>query len=85
VLKSKVGEFNPKQTGKIIGLLSQDAFIDFKKDYETEWNTIEKERQKLMTKTLNKEAIALVKTALLFFVSRSYHHVLDIIFYFVLL
>jgi len=52
--------------GKIIGLLSQDAFIDFKKDYESEWNAIEKERQKIMTKTLNKEAIALVKKELLF-------------------
>ncbi len=65
-VQSKLGDFTPKQTGKTIGLLSQDAFIDFKKDYEKEWSTIEKERQKLMTKTLNREATTLVKKVLLF-------------------
>ena len=65
-VQSKLGDFTPKQTGKVIGLVSQDAFIDFKKDYETLWNTIEKERQKLITKVLNKEVITLVKKELLF-------------------
>ena len=65
-VQSKLGDFEPKQTGKTIGLLSQDAFVDFKKDYEDEWNTIEKERQKLFTKALNKEAVSLVKEVLLF-------------------
>ena len=65
-VQSKLGEFTAKQTGKVIGLVSQDAFIDFKKDYETLWNTIEKERQKLITKLLNKEVITLVKQELLF-------------------
>ncbi len=65
-VQSKLGDFTPKQTGKTIGLLSKDAFEDFKKDYEVEWSTIEKERQKLITKTLNREATTLVKKVLLF-------------------
>ncbi|WP_298517047.1 RNA ligase, Rnl2 family [uncultured Kordia sp.] len=65
-VQSKIGEFSPKQTGKTIGMLAKDALEDFVKDHESDWNTMEKQHQKVMTKILNKEASNVVKEMLLF-------------------
>jgi len=65
-VQSKLGEFSLKQIGKTIGLLAQDALVDFKKDYELQWKDIEKESQKRMTKMLNKEAANMVKQIFLY-------------------
>lgn len=43
---SKVGEFEPKMKGKVIGLFAQDIFEDFGKDFPEAFKTIEKEEQK---------------------------------------
>ncbi|AXG68328.1 RNA ligase [Kordia sp. SMS9] len=65
-VQSKLGEFSPKQTGKTIGLLAKDALEDFVKDHENDWNNVQKEHQKVLTKILNKEAVTVVKKVLLF-------------------
>lgn len=65
-VQSKLGEFSLKQMGKTIGLFAQDALVDFKKDYELQWEVIEKESQKRMTKMLNKEAANMVKQIFLY-------------------
>lgn len=65
-VQSKLGEFSPKQTGKTIGLLAKDALEDFVKDHENDWNNVQKEHQKVLTKILNKEAVTVVKEVLLF-------------------
>lgn len=65
-VQSKLGEFSLKQMGKTIGLFAQDALVDFKKDYELQWEDTEKESQKIMTKMLNKEAANLVKELFLY-------------------
>ncbi|MCH2195328.1 RNA ligase, Rnl2 family [Kordia sp.] len=65
-VQSKLGEFSPKQTGKTIGFLAKDALEDFIKDHENDWNNMEKQHQKVMTKILNKEAATMVKQELLF-------------------
>ena len=65
-VQSKLGEFSPKQTGKTIGLFAKDALEDFVKDHENDWNNMEKQHQKVMTKILNKEAANVVKEVLLF-------------------
>lgn len=65
-VQSKLGEFSPKQTGKTIGFFAKDALEDFMKDHENDWNKMEKQHQKVITKILNKEAANLVKQLLLF-------------------
>ncbi len=47
---SKIGEFEPKMIGKVIGLFAQDILEDFEKDFPEVFTTIEKEEQKKINK-----------------------------------
>ena len=62
---SKIGEFDPKMIGKVIGLFSQDILEDFEKDFPKVFTTIEKEEQKRINKKLNSLVIHVVKEELM--------------------
>lgn len=62
---SKIGEFEPKMIGKVIGLFSQDILEDFEKDFPKVFTTIEKEEQKRINKKLNSLVIDVVKEELM--------------------
>ncbi|MGD1320435.1 RNA ligase, Rnl2 family [Chryseobacterium sp. 2R14A] len=62
---SKIGEFDPKMIGKVIGLFSQDILEDFEKDFPKVFTTIEKEEQKRINKKLNSLVIDVVKEELM--------------------
>jgi Rnl2 family RNA ligase len=62
---SKIGEFEPKMTGRIIGLFAQDILEDFGKDFPDTFNTIEKEEQKRINKKLNALVIDFIKEELM--------------------
>lgn len=62
---SKLGEFEPKMIGKVIGLFSQDILEDFEKDFPKVFTTIEKDEQKRINKKLNSLAIDIVKEELM--------------------
>ncbi|MEN4760256.1 RNA ligase, Rnl2 family [Chryseobacterium sp. C39-AII1] len=62
---SKIGEFEPKMIGKVIGLFSQDILEDFEKDFPEVFTTIEKEEQKRINKKLNSLVIDIVKEELM--------------------
>ncbi|WP_449399683.1 RNA ligase, Rnl2 family [Chryseobacterium wanjuense] len=62
---SKIGEFEPKMIGKIIGLFAQDILEDFEKDFPKVFTTIEKEEQKRINKKLNSLVIDTVKEELM--------------------
>ncbi|MDR2238661.1 MAG: RNA ligase, Rnl2 family [Chryseobacterium sp.] len=62
---SKIGEFEPKMTGRVIGLFSQDILTDFEKDFPDAFTAIEKEEQKRINKKLNALAIDVVKEELM--------------------
>lgn len=61
---SKIGEFEPKMMGKVIGLFAQDILEDFEKDFPAVFTTIEKEEQKRINKKLNSLVIDIVKEEL---------------------
>jgi Rnl2 family RNA ligase len=56
----KIGEFEPKMIGKVIGLFVQDILEDFEKDFPEVFTTIEKEEQKRINKKLNSLVIDIV-------------------------
>lgn len=59
---SHIGEVHiPKDVGKLIGLLSQDALTDFLKEHASQYAALEKSEQKLLNKELNKLASQLIK------------------------
>ncbi|GAA4159406.1 hypothetical protein GCM10022217_22040 [Chryseobacterium ginsenosidimutans] len=62
---SKIGEFEPKMIGKVIGLFSQDILEDFEKDFPKVFTTIEKQEQKRINKKLNSLVIDVVKEELM--------------------
>lgn len=62
---SKIGEFDPKMMGKIIGLFAQDILEDFEKDFPSVFTTIEKEEQKRINKKLNSLVINCIKEELM--------------------
>jgi len=62
---SKIGEFEPKMIGKIIGLFSKDILEDFEKDFPKVFTTIEKEEQKRINKKLNSLVINVIKEELM--------------------
>ncbi|KYH04828.1 hypothetical protein A1704_15840 [Chryseobacterium cucumeris] len=62
---SKIGEFEPKMIGKVIGLFSQDILEDFQKDFPEAFATIEKEEQKRINKKLNSLVIDFIKEELM--------------------
>lgn len=62
---SKIGEFEPKMVGKVIGLFAQDILEDFEKDFPDVSKTIEKEEQKRINKKLNSLVIDIVKEELI--------------------
>ena len=62
---SKIGEFEPKMMGKIIGLFAQDILEDFEKDFPSVFTAIEKEEQKRINKKLNTLVIDFIKEELM--------------------
>ena len=62
---SKIGEFEPKMIGKVIGLFAQDILEDFDKDFPEVFKTIEKEEQKRINKKLNSLVIDVIKEELM--------------------
>lgn len=62
---SKIGEFEPKMIGKVIGLFSKDILEDFEKDFPNAFTTIEKEEQKRINKKLNALVIDVIKEELM--------------------
>lgn len=62
---SKIGEFEPKMIGKVIGLFAQDILEDFEKDFPKVFTTIEKDEQKRINKKLNSLVIGVVKEELM--------------------
>lgn len=62
---SKIGEFEPKMVGKVIGLFAQDVLEDFEKDFPSVFTTIEKDEQKRINKKLNSAVIDCVKEELM--------------------
>lgn len=61
---SKIGEFQPKMIGQVIGLFAQDILEDFGKDFPEAFDSIEKEEQKRINKKLNTVVIDKVKAEL---------------------
>jgi Rnl2 family RNA ligase len=60
---SKTGEIlNPRQIGKLIGLLSQDALEDFMKENECEYMQLDRAEQKLVTKRASVLSASLIKS-----------------------
>lgn len=64
---SKIGEFEPKMIGKMIGLFAQDILEDFEKDFPQVFLIIEKEEQKRINKKLNSLVINIIKDELMTF------------------
>lgn len=62
---SKVGEFEPKMIGKVIGLFAKDILDDFEKDFPKAFTTIEKEEHKRINKKLNNLVIDMIKEELM--------------------
>ncbi|MFP8895779.1 RNA ligase, Rnl2 family [Chryseobacterium sp. EZn1] len=62
---SKIGEFEPKMIGKVIGLFAQDILEDFDKDFSAAFMAIEKEEQKRINKKLNSLVIDFIKEELM--------------------
>ncbi|MEF9477754.1 RNA ligase, Rnl2 family [Chryseobacterium sp. RRHN12] len=62
---SKIGEFEPKIIGKVIGLFAQDILEDFQKDFPVAFAAIEKEEQKRINKKLNSLVIDFIKEELM--------------------
>ncbi|MCJ7934810.1 MAG: RNA ligase, Rnl2 family [Chryseobacterium sp.] len=62
---SKIGAFEPKIMGKLIGLFAQDILEDFEKDFPGIFTTIEKEEQKRINKKLNSLVIDFIKEELM--------------------
>lgn len=62
---SKENDLDSTQIGKLIGLLSKDAFEDFLKEFEPLFKSLEKVEQKRLTKQLNQYSAKLVRQELL--------------------
>ena len=62
---SKESNLDSTHIGKLIGLLSKDAFEDFLKEFKTPFEALGKSEQKRLTKQLNQYAAKLVKQELL--------------------
>ncbi|MDF2553049.1 MAG: hypothetical protein K0R77_2324 [Chryseobacterium sp.] len=62
---SKIGEFELKMIGKVIGLFAQDILEDFEKDFPKVFTTIEKDEEKRINKKLNSLVIDVVKEELM--------------------
>jgi Rnl2 family RNA ligase len=59
---SKIGDVSfPKDTGKLIGLLSKDILDDFLKEYSGTYASLEKSEQKTLNRHINKQATDLIK------------------------
>ncbi|WP_185288938.1 RNA ligase, Rnl2 family [Chryseobacterium lactis] len=62
---SKIGEFEPKMVGKVIGLFAKDILEDFEKDFPAAFTVVEKEEHKRINKKLNSLVIDIVKEELI--------------------
>jgi Rnl2 family RNA ligase len=59
---SKIGEVTfPKDTGRLIGLLSKDVLEDFLKEYSGIYASLEKSEQKIVNRHINKLSTDLIK------------------------
>lgn len=61
---SKIGQIEPKDFGKLVGLFSEDVFKDFLKDFENEYDGLEKADQKQIKKALGNLSSRLVSSVL---------------------
>lgn len=60
---SKIGQISiPRDTGKVIGLLSKDILDDFLKEHSNAYALLEKSEQKILNKHINMLATDLIKT-----------------------
>jgi Rnl2 family RNA ligase len=60
---SKIGGFStPKDTGKLIGMLSKDVLDDFLKEHLEQYNCLEKNEQKILNKHVNSRSTSLIKS-----------------------
>jgi len=62
---SKIGAVTMNDFGKVLGMFNKDVVEDFSKDFGEHINTLEKKEVKLVTKSINKTAVALVKKKLM--------------------
>lgn len=59
---SKIGEVQfPKDTGRLIGMLSKDVLEDFLKEHSGSYASLEKSEQKILNKHISKLATDLIK------------------------
>lgn len=61
---SKIGEITPKDMGKVLGLFAADVVEDFMKDHGRAMDTLENKEQKMVTKSITKKSVELVKKRL---------------------
>ncbi len=58
---SKIGEVTKQDFGKVLGMFNKDIVEDFRKDYAKEWDALEKKEMKMVTKSINKVTVAMVR------------------------
>jgi len=58
---SKVGEVTKKDFGKVLGMFNKDIVEDFKKDYTDIINGLDKKELKLITKSIGKATVGMVR------------------------
>ena len=61
---SKIGEITIKEMGKVLGLFAADIIEDFMKDHGRAMDKLETKEQKLVTKSITKKSVELVKKRL---------------------
>jgi Rnl2 family RNA ligase len=61
---SKIGEISIKDMGNVLGLFAADIIEDFMKEYGREMDKLEKKEQKLVTKSITKKSVEMVKKRL---------------------
>jgi Rnl2 family RNA ligase len=64
-LLSKIGYFEMKDFGKVLGMFSKDIVEDFAKDFDKEMNELDKSEQKHIKKAISKPAAHIIKKYLI--------------------
>ncbi|MEL6655327.1 MAG: RNA ligase, Rnl2 family [Bacteroidota bacterium] len=58
---SKIGEVTRQDFGKVLGMFSKDIVEDFRKDYAKEWEALDKKETKMITKSISKVTVPMVR------------------------
>ena len=61
---SKIGEITLRDMGKVLGMFATDITDDFMKEHGLAMDNLEKKEQKLVTKSITKKAVEMVKKKL---------------------